>query len=110
MFDIIIIISDQPSVTERTEPGRSITDNLMAVLILTAGPTDPSDPSGRRWKLCCWCGLSTNRKPITDNPANSGQSIILLVASISVQSREAGVCTSKLKGKYCQEISISIIE
>ena len=53
MFDIIIIISDQPSVTERTEPGRSITDNLMAVLILTAGPTNPANLAGvgRNWSV-----------------------------------------------------------
>ena len=37
MFDIIILSS--PLSDRRTDPGRSITDNLMAVLILTAGPT-----------------------------------------------------------------------
>ena len=85
-----------PSVTvsHRPEPARSITDNLMAVLIFNCG-TDRGDPSGRREKLCCWCGLSANRVPAPDIPANPGHSIILLVASISVQSREAGVCTSK---------------
>ena len=91
MFHIIILTSP---VSHRPEPGRSITDNLMAVLILTCG-TDGGSPGGRREKLCCWCGLSANRVPAPDIPANSGHSIILLVASISVQSREAGVCTSK---------------
>ena len=88
--------SARPSVTvsHRPEPARSITDNLMAVLILTCG-TDGGSPGGRREKLCCWCGLSANRVPAPDIPANPGHSIILLVASISVQSREAGVCTSK---------------
>ena len=90
MFDIIILTV--PSVTDGLGPLHNGQSN--GGFDFNCGSYG-GDPSGRREKLCCWCGFSTNSGPSTEKPANGGQSIILLVASISVQSREAGVCTSK---------------